>query len=433
MSIETIHPATRLNGIISVSGDKSISHRYAILSALAEGTSEIQNYSPAEDCASTLECLRGLGVELQVSGTRVTIRSAGLRGFKAPRRKLDAGNSGTTMRLLAGVLAGQPFDSEITGDSSLRRRPMRRVIEPLAQMGAEIRARNGEFAPLEIYGRSLRAVRYELPVASAQVKSAILLAGLMAEGETQVIEPVRTRDHTELALVEFGVDLRKGMRSTTICGPAKLQPRSLTVPGDFSSAIFFLAAALVVPESQLVVSGVGLNPTRTAALDVLASMGAPIHLTNLSLMHGEVVGDVSIRHAPLRGGRVTGPTIPQLIDELPVLAALGPFTEEGIEIRDAKELRVKESDRISVLAENLRRFGATVEEFEDGLRVSGRASTTLSGAEVDPNGDHRMAMALAVAALGARGDSRIRDAQCAAVSFPGFFSTLKKLTGQQGD
>jgi 3-phosphoshikimate 1-carboxyvinyltransferase len=425
-----IKPVKSLSGIISVPGDKSISHRYAILGALAEGPTHIENFSPAADCASTLACIERLGVVVEQKNNNVVVRGAGLRGLRAPRRKLDAENSGTTMRLLTGVLSGQRFESVITGDASLRRRPMRRVIEPLTQMGAQIAARHGEFAPLEIRGAALHSIPFALPIPSAQVKSAILLAGLCAEGETHVIESVRTRDHTELALAEFGADVATIERTVRLHGPARLEGRSLRVPGDISSAAFLLGAALARPDSQVVVRCVGLNPTRTAVLDFLASMGAPIQLTELSMRHGELVGDVSVRHAPLRGGVVRGEAVAQMIDELPLLAALGPYTEEGIEIRDARELRVKESDRIAALAENLRRMGAEVEEFDDGVRVAGRLAGALRGAEIDPRGDHRIAMALAVAALGARGETLMRNAECVQVSYPGFFEALRGLCGE---
>ncbi|MBI3484019.1 MAG: 3-phosphoshikimate 1-carboxyvinyltransferase, partial [Acidobacteria bacterium] len=275
MAKQTIFPARAISGALSVPGDKSISHRYAILAALAEGRSEIHNFSPAADCRSTLECLRRLGVSVDIEKDRVCIHGKGLRGLKAPKKKLDAENSGTTMRLLAGVLAGQSFASTLTGDASLRRRPMRRVMEPLAQMGARIRARDAQFAPLEITGAALNAIDYSLPVPSAQVKSAILLAGLFAPGETSVSEPVRTRDHTELALAEFGTDVRTSGGNVRVAGGPRLEGRQLAVPGDISSAVFFLAAALILPGSNLLITGCGLNPTRTAILDVLATMGAP--------------------------------------------------------------------------------------------------------------------------------------------------------------
>jgi 3-phosphoshikimate 1-carboxyvinyltransferase len=427
VSKQTIAPAKTISGGLSVPGDKSISHRYALLAALADGRSEIANFAPAADCRSTLECLRRLGARIEQKNDRVTILGAGLRGFQPPRKKLDAGNSGTTMRLLAGILAAQPFRSVLTGDASLCRRPMRRVIDPLTQMGARIAARDSEFAPLQIHGGPLRPIDYSLPFPSAQVKSAILLAGLYADGATSVTEPVRTRDHTELAFAEFGADVRTSNLTVRVVGSPRLEPRQLVLPGDISSAVFFLGAALVLPDSNLLISGCGLNPTRTAVLDVLATMGAPISLLNVAMRHAELVGDIAVRHASLSGGVISGPLVAQLIDELPMLAALGPYTEQGVEIRDAGELRVKESDRIAALAENLRRMNAKVEEFPDGLRVEGKSAGQLSGAEIDPRGDHRIAMAFAVAALGARSASRILGSECAAVSFPNFFSVLAQL------
>ncbi len=430
MAEKSIAPARTITGAVEVPGDKSISHRYAILCALAEGRSEIQHFSTAEDCRRTLDCLRHLGVVIESENDRVRIVGAGLDGLRDPRTTLDAGNSGTTVRLLAGVLSGQPFRSTISGDDSLRRRPMRRVIEPLARMGAQIRARDGEFAPLEITGGALQPIDYILPVPSAQVKSAILLAGLYATGATSVVEPVRTRDHTELALAEFGARIERSDRRIRVYARSegsRLEARQLVVPGDVSSAVFFLAAALLLPESNLLLHNVGLNPTRTAVLDVLASMGAPISLVSVHGSSGELVGDIAVRHASLAGGVISGAVVPQMIDELPILAALGPYTEQGIEIRDAQELRVKESDRIAALAENLRRMGAKVEERPDGLKVAGYSAGKLHGAEIDPYGDHRIAMAFAIAALAAEGTSVIRDADCAAVSFPDFFSTLDRL------
>jgi len=416
--------------VVELPGDKSISHRYAILAALAEGRSEIGNYSTAADCRSTLECLKRLGVEIEAAGERgISITGRGLGGLKAPWRTLDAGNSGSTMRMLAGVLAGQAFVSTLTGDSSLRRRPMRRVIEPLKEMGAEIRSRNGDLAPLEIRGGKLRAIDYALPVASAQVKSAVLLAGLYAEGVTTVREPARTRDHTELALREFGAEVEVGRGEIRMQGRPKLLGQKLAVPGDLSAAIFLMAAALILPDSSLVLHNVGLNPTRAKVLDFLISMGALIHLAAVELRGGELIGDIAVRHAPLLGGSIRGEQVAEMIDELPMIAALGPFTEAGIEIRDAQELRVKESDRIAALAEGLRRMGARVEEFPDGLRVEGRSAGKLRGAKVDPRGDHRIAMALAVDGLGAEGETVIQDAECVGVSFPEFFETLERLRG----
>jgi 3-phosphoshikimate 1-carboxyvinyltransferase len=430
---QTIRPAKFLTGGVALPGDKSISHRYAMLAALAEGASELRHFSAAADCHSTLRCLSVLGAEIKIEKDTVRITGKGPRGLKESRRALDAGNSGTTMRLLTGILAGQEFTSKLTGDASLQNRPMKRVVGPLREMGADIRARDDNFAPLEIRGKRLRAIDYQMPVASAQVKSAVLLAGLFADGVTSVTEPARTRDHTEIALEEFGAAVERNGRTVRVHplagtnGGGKLVARALDVPGDLSSAVFFIAAASLLAESNILIHNVGLNPTRTAILDVLAGMGASIHMVSLQSSHGEVVGDLAVKGASLKGGVVEGEQIPLVIDELPMLAALAPFTEEGIEIRDAAELRVKESDRIAALAENLRRMGAKVEERPDGLRVEGRRAGKLRGAEIDPRGDHRIAMAFAVAALAAEGATVIRDADCAAVSFPAFFDELNRL------
>jgi 3-phosphoshikimate 1-carboxyvinyltransferase len=435
MAKKTISPGGSVSGVVELPGDKSISHRYAILAALAEGTSEIRNYSSAADCASTLECVRRLGIAVDAKGEHVRIAGKGLDGLKAPRKTIDAENSGSTIRMMSGVLAGQEFTSTITGDSSLRRRPMRRVVDPLRQMGADIHSSDGDRAPLEIRGGKLHAIDYTTPVPSAQVKSAILLAGLYADGVTIVREAVRTRDHTEVALREFGANVTVAKGEVRIEPRPKLQPRRLIVPGDLSSAVFLIGAGLVLPESTLMLHNVGLNPTRSRVLDFLISIGASINLASVQLRDGELIGDVSVRHAPLTGGSISGTQVAEMIDELPMLAALGPFTEKGLEIHDAQELRVKESDRIATLAEGLRQMGARLEEFPDGLRVEGRASgvgatnTKLRGAKVDPQGDHRIAMALAVAALGAEGDTVIKDSECVAVSFPDFFKTLERLRG----
>lgn len=413
--------------MVRLPGDKSVSHRYAILASLAEGPSEILNFSPAVDCRSTLECLRALGVKIEDNEKGVIVHGGGLSGWKAPRRKLDAGNSGTSIRLLAGALAGQPFRTEITGDSSLRKRPMRRVIDPLREMGAQIRAREEQFAPLEIQGGSLRPIDFSPKVASAQVKSAILLAGLFAEGETIVREPVRTRDHTELVLRELGANVISSNGTIRLQGRPKLTGRALVVPGDLSAAVFFIAAGLVVPDSEVILQGVGLNPTRTAVLDFLISIGAKLSVESVTMREGELVGDINVQSAPLQGGKISGAMVARMIDELPMLAVLGPFTKEGIEIRDAQELRVKESDRIAAVAENLRRMGADVEEFPDGLRVGGSAAGRLRGSVIDPHDDHRIAMAFSIAALGAEGETEIRDPDCVGISFPGFYTLLEEL------
>jgi 3-phosphoshikimate 1-carboxyvinyltransferase len=429
---QTIHPARFLTGGVAPPGDKSISHRYAMLSALAEGTSELRHFALAADCHSTLDCMSALGASVKIDKDVVKVTGRGAEGLKSSWRALDAGNSGTTIRLLTGILAGQNFTTKLSGDASIQKRPMGRVVSPLRQMGADIRAREDNFAPLEIHGTKLRGIHYKMPMASAQVKSAVLLAGLFAEGMTSVTEPVLTRDHTELALEEFGVNVERDGTTITVRGTGgsgsvpKLQARSIDVPGDISSAVFFIAAASMFADSNIMIHGVGLNPTRTAILDVFAQMGASLQVMSLQSAHGEVVGDLAVKGTSLKGGVIEKEQIPLVIDELPMLAALGPFTEEGIEIRDAAELRVKESDRIAALAENLRRMGATVEERKDGLKVAGRSAGKLRGAEIEPHGDHRIAMAFAVAALGAEGDTIIRDADCAGVSYPTFYEDLER-------
>jgi 3-phosphoshikimate 1-carboxyvinyltransferase len=435
---ETIQPAKSINGGVELPGDKSISHRYAMLAGLAEGTSELRHFSAAVDCHSTLKCMSALGADVKIDKDLVRVTGRGARGLKSSWRALDAGNSGTTMRLLAGILAGQNFTTRLTGDASLQKRPMKRIVGPLREMGADIRAREDNFAPLEIHGAKLKAIEYNMPMASAQVKSAVLLAGLFADGVTVVTEPARTRDHTELALEEFGATIEKHGKTTRVHGlqsgsnagangAGKLLAKSLDVPGDLSSAVFFIAAASLFPESSLLIHNVGLNPTRTAVLDLFLSMGASIQMPSLRSAHGEIVGDLAVKGAPMKGAVIEGEQIALLIDELPMLAALGPFTENGIEFRDASELRVKESDRIAALAENLKRMGANVEERPDGLKVEGRRAGKLHGAEIDSKGDHRIAMAFAVAGLAAEGETVIRGAECAGVSYPTFFEDLKRV------
>ena len=440
-----IRPAKRLRGRLRVPGDKSVSHRAAILASLARGRTRVENFSASADCASTLEALRGLGVRVGREGGVVLVEGACAEGggpsFRQPSRPLDCGNSGTTMRLLAGVLAAQPFTSTLTGDESLSRRPMRRVIEPLELMGARLWAEDGH-APLRVEGRRpLRAVRYEMPVASAQVKSCVLLAGLGAEGRTEVVEPsAQTRDHTERMLRWFGVPVEAGEDAgspgrvvVSLEGGAPLVARDLTVPGDISSAAFPLAAAALLPGSDLELEGVGLNPTRTAVLAALRSLGAPLEVEDEREQSNEPVGLVRVRGAgglaaTVGGGNVIrGGQIAQLIDELPVLAVVGTGVEGGLEIRDARELRVKESDRIGATVANLRAMGAEVEEFEDGLRVGG--PVRLRGARLQSFGDHRIAMAFAVAALTARGETEIEGAEeCVSISFPEFFPLLESVT-----
>lgn len=431
MSEHTIQPARGLVGTARLPGDKSISHRLALLGALAEGTTELQNFSAGDDCRRTLACLKALGVALEVSelddgGPTVRIEGRGLGGLQPSATELDAGNSGSTVRMLAGVLAAHPFESVLAGDASLNRRPMRRVMEPLRQMGATLTGRDADFPPLRIRGAALSPIDYRLPVPSAQVKTAILLAGLHAPGTTGVEEPVRTRDHTEIALAEFGASVERQRRRVTLVGRPRLRGKSFTIPNDLSAAAFLLAAGLLLPETNLVLPQVGLNPTRTALLDFLAQQGADIKILDVAEAGGELRGNLHVRGgARLRGGAIEGALTVGLIDELPVLAVLATQSEEGLRLRDAAELRLKESDRLGALAENLRRLGATVREYPDGLDLPGRQR--LRGAEVDSFGDHRMAMALAVAGLVAEGETTIHNPGCVEVSFPGFFQVLAGL------
>jgi len=417
-----ITPASSVSGVITLPGDKSISHRYALIAAIAEGATRIRNYSTGADCHSTLGCVRALGIEVEGSGTEFLIHGRGLDGLRQAAGDLDAGNSGSTIRMISGILAAQPFASRLVGDESLSRRPMQRIIEPLARMGAGIRAREDKFPPIEISGAPLHAIDYALPVPSAQVKTCILLAGLYAAGRTVVTEPVRSRDHTEIALREFGADLTVERRTITIAGRPTLEARELAVPADLSSAAFFIVAALLVLGSELAIRGVGLNPTRSALLDFLVGMGADIRIPELASRNGELVGDVVVRHSALRGGTIDGALSAALIDEIPVLAVLGAATEQGLTVRDASELRIKETDRIRTMVESLRRAGIEADELPDGMAIPGRQK--FRAAEFDSHGDHRIAMALAVGALSGDGPSVIEGAEAASVSFPEFWDVL---------
>ena len=418
----TIAPAKNVLGAIRFPGDKSISHRYAMLAAIADGVSKFHNFASGEDCAGTLRCIGQLGAKVRRENDSVEIEGCG-RTLQAPSAALDCGNSGSTMRMLAGILAGQQFASQLIGDESLSRRPMARIIEPLTRMGARIRGSEKGMPPLLIQGGALHGIDYLVPVASAQVKSAILFAALFASGTTNVEEPLRTRDHSELALRAFGADVQRSKNRISIAGGQVLQGIETAIPGDISSAAFFLCAAALFPGSNLVIEGVLLNPTRAALLDVLSILGAKIAVINVGDQHGELVGTLKIEQGRLRGAKIRGAQSAALIDELPVLAAIAPYTEEGIEIRDARELRVKESDRIAVVAKNLRAMGATVEEFEDGLRVPG--DQKLHGADIDASGDHRIAMAFAIAALKASSESRLHGEEAVTISFPQFFTLLE--------
>jgi len=425
-----IRPARNLTGTLRLPGDKSISHRYALLGGFAEGNTTIANFSTGADCASSLGCVSALGAKVDwLEDDRVVITGVGGK-FTPSASSLDCGNSGSTMRMMAGLLAAQSGEgaAEFTliGDASLTRRPMERVRKPLAQMGAEITLTDGH-APVLVRGAALHGIDYTTPVPSAQVKTALLFAGLQAEGTTTVRESVRTRDHGELALRAFGAQLTRTVDSVSITGKQQLKGIEATVPGDMSSAAFFLCAAALFPESNLVLDGLGLNPTRATLLDVLTALGATVAVLNLEEKYGELIGTVQLNPPPagLGGTTVSGALAAQLIDELPVLAAIAPYTRNGIRIRDAKELRVKESDRIALVVKNLRAMGAEVEEFEDGLDVPGGQS--LHGAQIDAGGDHRIAMAFSVAALRAEEETAILGAESAAISFPEFFDLLETV------
>jgi 3-phosphoshikimate 1-carboxyvinyltransferase len=418
-----IRPARNILGTLRLPGDKSISHRYAMLGAFAEGTSRFSNFSTGADCASTLACMQSLGARVRtLEDGRVEIDGVGGRVTPA-NHPLDCGNSGSTMRMISGLLAPQQGTFTLIGDESLSRRPMERVRRPLWEMGARVTLSDGH-APISIHGATLHPIDFTTPVPSAQVKTCVLLAGLQTSGTTTVREALRTRDHSELALRAFGATLTRSIDSISIAGPQTLHAIEAAVPGDISSAAFFLCAAALFPNSGLVLDGIGLNPTRAALLDVLTTLGARIAVLQLEESHAELVGTVQITTDPdgLRSTEISGALAAQLIDELPVLAAIGPYTSGGIRIRDAKELRVKESDRIALVARNLRAMGAEVEEFEDGLDVPG--GQKLHGAIIDSGGDHRIAMAFSVAALRAEGETLIRGADSASISFPEFFDLL---------
>jgi 3-phosphoshikimate 1-carboxyvinyltransferase len=425
----TVHPTSRVRGQVRPPGDKSISHRYALLSALAEGSSTIRGYSTGGDCQSTLGCLRALGVSIEHTGRtdeglNLTITGRGLGSLRAPATTLDAGNSGSTMRMLAGILAAHPFTSSLTGDESLRRRPMKRIIVPLERMGAQFSSDEGR-PPLTIRGTATpKSIDFEPEVPSAQVKSAILLAGLHANGVTRVIERTATRDHTERALASFGVEVTRNESGVAVRGRQRLTALPLEVPGDISSAAFWMVAAASLSGSEIVIHRVGLNPSRTGIIDILRRMGADVSIEGTDQGSGEPVGTITVRHGALGSIDILPADVPGVIDELPVLGALATHGGD-LRVSGAGELRYKESDRISALADGFRRMGGEIEEFPDGFHVRGRRR--LRGGEVDAHGDHRLAMAFAIAALGATGPTIIHDAGAAAVSYPEFFAVLESL------
>ncbi len=415
-----------LCGCIRVPGDKSISHRAVMLGALADGITRIRGFLMGADCLSTIDCFRKMGISIEVSASQVVVHGRGLRGLTAPTETLYTGNSGTTTRLLCGILAGQPFCAMLDGDASIRKRPMQRIALPLQQMGAFM---EGDFCPLHVGGQSLKGISYTLPVASAQLKSAVLLAGLYADGETTVIEKEKSRDHTERMLRFMGADIKCSENTVTLKPPAALKAADFTVPADISSAAFFMVAAAIVPQSEIILCDVGINPTRTGILDVLRAMGADVTLTNERMWGGEPVADITVRSSVLRGTRIDGALIPRLIDELPVLAVAAAFAEGTTIIADAQELKVKESNRIRAVVTELSRAGADIEETEDGMVIHG--GKPLRGLAFETYGDHRMAMSMAVLALQAEGESEILNSDVVDISFPNFYAILKDVSKKQ--
>ena len=421
-----IKPSGKLRGEITVPGDKSISHRSVMLGSIAKGDTRISGFLTGEDCLSTIDCFKKLGIDIEVNGTDVTVHGKGLKGLSAPAETLDVGNSGTTLRLMSGILSAQPFTTRLTGDSSIQKRPMGRVASPLGLMGAKITSENEKMtAPLTIEGQRLHGIDYTLPVASAQVKSALILAGLYADGETRITEPEATRDHTEIMLNYLGADIRKEGDTIVVRPAAELKGKDITVPGDISSAAYFIAAALISKDSEVLIKNVGVNPTRTGIITAFKAMGGNIELTNERTVCGEPVADILVRSSRLHGVVIKGAIIPKLIDEIPVIAAAACYASGETVIADAAELRVKESDRIKTMAAELGRMGATVIQTDDGMIILG--GIPLHGAVCESYNDHRVAMSVAVAALGAKGETQIKDCGCVDISFPGYFDAIMSL------
>lgn len=420
-----IKKVNKLNGTLAIPGDKSISHRAVMFGSLAEGTTRITNFLEGADCLSTISCFQKMGINIQNNNGEILVRGKGLHGLTAPDDVLDVGNSGTTTRLISGILAGQDFISELTGDASIRKRPMKRIMTPLSQMGADIVSLNGNgCAPLKISGKKLQAIHYDSPVASAQVKSCVLLAGLYADGNTSVTEPVLSRNHTEIMLNYFGADVTSEGTTASVKPDPSLYGREILVPGDISSAAYFIAAGLLVPNSEILLKNVGTNPTRDGILRVCKAMGADITLLN-ETKEGEPTADLLIRSSSLHGTTVEGAIIPTLIDELPMIAVMAAFAKGTTVIRDAAELRVKESDRIQVMTENLQKMGADIQATDDGMIING--GKPLHGAEIDSHLDHRVAMSFAVAGLLCDGPLMIRNGECVNISYPEFYSDLYSL------
>jgi 3-phosphoshikimate 1-carboxyvinyltransferase len=422
----TIKPAASIKGEISVPGDKSISHRSIMLGAIANGTTTVRGFLRGGDNISTMSAFRSMGIQISDDGEVVTIQGRGLHGLTEAQDFIDCGNSGTTIRLLTGLLAGQSFFSIVTGDQYLRKRPMKRVVEPLSRMGASLLGRQGStLAPLAINGRSLNAIGYDSPISSAQVKSAIMLAGLYADGETSVREPSLSRDHSERMFQLFGASVKTFNNGVTVRGGVELTGQQIEVPGDISSATFFIVAALITPGSELLIRNVGVNPTRTGAVDILREMGGSIELLEQREVSGEPVADILVRSSRLKGIAISGTVVPRAIDEFPAICVAAACAEGITTVRDAHELRVKETDRIAAMAKNLRLLGVTVDESDDGMTITGVEQ--LSGGSVESFGDHRIAMSLSVAALVSKGGITVSDTECVATSFPTFFSLLEQV------
>lgn len=419
-----INASKGLRGIITVAPDKSISHRAVMIGSIAKGETVIQNFLMGEDCLSTIDCFRKMGVSIETEGNRVSVTGSGLYGLKAPEQLLYTGNSGTTTRLLCGLLAPQKFSCLLDGDPSIRKRPMNRVLDPLKKMGAKITAANGGFTPISIEGAELRGIEYKMPVASAQLKSALILAGLYAQGKTAILEPKPSRNHTELMINAFGGNISSEGNQITVSPAEELFSNEITVPGDISSAAFFIVAALIVPNSEIMIKNVGLNKTRTGVIDVLKTMGASIQIEE-SETAMEPAGDLIVKYSQLHGTEVGGDLIPRLIDELPVLAVAASFAEGRTVIKDAEELKVKESNRIDAMETELKKAGVKVHSTDDGLVIQGGGA--VHGGEFETYQDHRIAMSMAVLALAAEGASRIKNHECIKISYPDFFETLQSL------
>lgn len=415
--------ANALKGEVTIPGDKSISHRAVMLGAVSQGTTRITNFLRGADCLSTIACFRKMGIDIQESPEQILVHGKGLHGLNAPADILDVGNSGTTARLISGILAGQSFDSTLTGDASIQKRPMKRIMIPLSMMGADVKSLHGnDCVPLEIRGSHLKGIHYDSPVASAQVKSCILLAGLYGDCETSVTEPYVSRDHSERMLSGFGASLWTKGRTVTIQPEPKLAGQDIDVPGDISSAAYFIAAALLVPGSELLIKNVGINPTRDGVLRICRQMGADITILDQREHGREPVADLLVKHSALKGTVIEGEVIPTLIDELPVLAVMAAFAEGCTVIRDAQELKVKESNRLDILVHHLSAMGADITKTEDGMIIQG--GKTLHGAVLDSHLDHRIAMSFAVAGIAAEGETEILQADCVDISYPGFYSDL---------